>query len=132
MQAFPLTFKDGRAFIDLGTTISGPVTALQSALVNTLCDTGSDKIFPTRGSTIQADAAKGRLISLQEARYAANFAALDTMSFMRQVNPNLELEELTLAPVSFENQRLRLDYRGKSNGAEILFNASIHLRTPTR
>lgn len=124
MTGLALKFENGKALIDLTRVRSGTDHELQTALINALTWEGSDKVYPTKGTMLQRDAARGYLVGFQTARHAANFAALQTLEFMKNTR-TLELDDLRMEPVTFENQHLRIDFTGYSGDTEIKFSTVI-------
>ena len=124
MTGIALKFENGKASIDLTRVRSDVDHELQTALVVALTVLGSDTAFPTQGTTLHHDAVSGLLINFQSARHSANFAAHNTMTFLSQTR-SMTLTDLILDPVSFSNQRMRLDFHGFVGTTEKLFSVAI-------
>lgn len=65
----------------------------QKALVNMVTENGSDKIFPTRGTKMLAESINGKVYSRTGIVHIGNFAALDTLYFIRSTDPTEVLGE---------------------------------------
>lgn len=78
-------------------------TTTQNALVNLGTQAGSDLIFPDRGTTLQMDAAAGRMVNQSWANQTCNFAALAVLNFSQrtelQSNP-FKLQDFKLTSIS--------------------------------
>lgn len=120
MTGLALKFENGKALIDLSRIRTGTDHELQVALVNALTWLGSDFAFPEKGTLLQRDAMRGYLVGFQTARHAANFAALSTLTFLKNTR-TLELTDLRMEPITFVNQHLRIDFRGYVDETEIKF-----------
>lgn len=63
---------------------SGVRVGIQQCGINIGTDAGSDVLYPTAGTSILLDALSGKLFNETLAQHSANFAALDTLYFVRQ------------------------------------------------
>lgn len=63
---------------------AGVRVGMQQCGVNIGTDAGSDPLFPTAGTALLLDALSGKLFNETLAQHSANFAALDTLYFVRQ------------------------------------------------
>lgn len=124
MTGIALKFENGKALIDLTRVRSSTDHELQSALIIALTNEGSDKAFPTKGTTLHRDAAVGYIVGLQSARHAANFAAIKTLDFLKNTRTT-ELTDLRMDPVTIANQRLKIDFLGYVYETEIKFSTVI-------
>lgn len=71
---------------------SGVRVGMQQCGINIGTDAGSDVLYPTAGTSILLDALSGKLFNETLAQHSANFAALDTLYFVRQYDDD-SLEE---------------------------------------
>lgn len=124
MRGVTLDFTSSGARINWAGTREGAEHDLQAAVVNAVTWRGSDKVFPTRGTMLQRAALSGRLFSLNEARHAANFAAAETIQFLK-VTGTPVLTRLLMDPIGFEDRRLKLDLRGYVDDTEIKFTTLL-------
>jgi len=117
MRGLRINFGSGGARLDLAATVSGLAALAQNALVNIGTHAGSDPVFPTRGTGLMRAAVEGRLVNATTARHHANFAAVDTLFFMRGTDPAGETPRLArvwLTQESFDGARLTLSARFES------------------
>lgn len=83
MKSLRLQFhRDGAALVT-DEIVTDREATIQACLVNFATTTGSDRTHPTRGTDLLRRAVSGLLISSQEAMHACNFAAVDTLFFVR-------------------------------------------------
>ena len=59
----------------------------QKALINMVTENGSDMIFPDRGTKMLAESISGKVYNRTGIVHVGNFAALDTMYFIRSTDP---------------------------------------------
>lgn len=99
--------------------VSGFAASVQNALVNIGTAQGSDPVFPDRGTDLQKDAVEGRLIDLNAAQHSSNFAAVDTLAFLRSYtspDDSTGLLAVQLEPADFTGTRLMIDAIFTSQG----------------
>ncbi len=84
MRGLRLNFSKTGPALDF----SGPLvdfdTTVQNALVNLVTASGSDQLYPDRGTTLQLDGAQGRMVNQVWAQQAGNFAALAVLNFSQK------------------------------------------------
>ena len=112
MRGIKLNFFGGTPVFDFSDTVKDFDATVQNALVNLGTDLGTDPLYPDRGTYLLKDALQGRMINLQWANHAANFAAMRTMVFSKAnelpSNPNA-LQTLSVKAASFNVSRLQFD-----------------------
>jgi hypothetical protein len=75
---------DGKGGIELtDEVISGIDCVRQNGIVNLLTVKGSDKFFPSKGTTLLVSQVNGTIYDPTSAQHQSNFAALDTVTFLR-------------------------------------------------
>lgn len=91
-------------------SVSNFECSAQNGLVNIACSKGSDPIYSDRGTNLYKDALAGKVPTFSSAYHIANFSALDTKFFLKSTTPvdAEEVEKVILNPVSFTDNRLRL------------------------
>jgi hypothetical protein len=111
MRGVALIF--GEAGPTFGTAaVVGFEATVQNALVNLGTRQGTDPLYPERGTTLQKDASAGKLVELNSAQHASNFAASDTLFFLRDfdaVGDPDAISELKLAPANSDQKSLLLE-----------------------
>ncbi len=78
--------KDGASLLT-DEQVEDTDATIQAALINIATPVGSDPAHPERGTDLLRRAASGAIVSPQEAAHAANFAAVDTLFFVRENEP---------------------------------------------
>lgn len=111
MTGLKLQFATGGARIDFDEPVSGFFCEIQNALVNCGTERGSDPIFPNRGTDLGKPEFLGSLINFMDAAHQANFAAMDTLFFLKEVASETnvhEISEMLLDPVGLREGQLLL------------------------
>lgn len=83
MRGLRLTFSQEGPISLNGDAVTDLECIQQNALVNIGTSKGSDAIFPDKGTDLFKAAVGGVIYDIQSAQHAANFAALDTVTFLR-------------------------------------------------
>lgn len=113
--------KNG-ATLKLDEVVTGFAASVQNGMVNLGQRKQSSPIFPEKGTGLHAAALRGVLISLTDATHHANFAAIDTLFFSRETDPDAEedgaLASVELEPIELASGRLRVRARFESNSGE--------------
>lgn len=98
------------ASLNFGGEVRDFRTQIQRALVNLATERGSDAFSTERGTTLFADALRGRITDDEDGS-SANFAAVDTWFFLRETDPADEIHrtaQIRLAVVDITVNRLSL------------------------
>lgn len=118
VKSLRINFKADGASLDFNSSVDGVDCEIQNALVNIGTEKGSDKIHPQRGTALLGEAVRGAIIDLSSARHSSNFAALYTLSFIKNSlpssminSPNL-IVKLKLSAAEFDGQKLNLQISG--------------------
>jgi hypothetical protein len=117
VKALAINFGANGASLDFEHSVSDFSATIQAALVNMGTNRGSDDAYPQRGTMLLRDAVSGRLVSEQVAQHAVNFAAVDTLFFVRAHEPvdsGEKITEIVTEPLiqDVTSLRLRLQFRG--------------------
>jgi hypothetical protein len=117
MKSLAISFGPTGASLDFDRSVSEFSATIQAALVNIGTNRGSDDAYPQRGTTLLRDAVSGRLVSEQAAQHAVNFAAVDTLFFVRAHEPvdgGEKISEIVTEPIiqDVTSLKLRLQFRG--------------------
>jgi hypothetical protein len=75
----------------------------QNAAVILLTVENTDKIFPTKGTTLLLDATKGKISDINSASHSGNFAALKIQDYLREY----EYEANTLSGDVYQDIQVR-------------------------
>ena len=87
MKGLAINFQaSGRAEVDLTRSAEALQANAQNMLVNLFTHSGTDFIYPQKGTTLLADGIQHLAVDLQSAQHICNFAALDTIFFARQTD----------------------------------------------
>lgn len=104
--------ENGPVF-ELESKVEGANTTVQNALINIATTLGADPIFPERGTQLLAQALQGRLVNLQAAQVASNFAAIDTTFFLAETeistSPSERIQRIGLSPIVFTLNNLQIN-----------------------
>lgn len=116
----------GGVRIDLTRTYSDMELDLQNTVVVVMTRKQSDVSDPARGTDLSKDVVSGFVSSLNGARHAANFAALEAMRCLQAQTPPPAFSGLVLSPVKIEGLSLFLDLTVvDSAGDPVIFSASF-------
>jgi len=83
MKSLKLQFRREGATLVTDEIVEDRDATIQACLVNFATYSGSDPVHTKRGTDLLKRAVTGLLISSQEAMHACNFAAVDTLFFVR-------------------------------------------------
>lgn len=83
MKSLKLQFRRDGATLLTDAAVENRDATVQACLVNFATHAGSDPTHPSRGTDLLKRAVTGLLISNQAAMHACNFAAVDTLFFVR-------------------------------------------------
>lgn len=127
MNSLKINFGRGGAEMKFDETVAEFDATIQAALVNIATDRGSATAHPARGTNLLREAVSGRLVGEQAAQHAVNFAAIDTLFFVRENEPidsGEKLTEIVTEPVqlSVGAMRLRLQFRGGNGTVKGVIN----------
>lgn len=111
MKSFRILFEPGGARLDVLGVVEDFDATVQAALVNLGSEEGGDRMFSTRGTALLRKAVAGRLISPREALHEANFAAINTVFFLRQFGPaslDEKLQAIRPQVIKFDGRNITL------------------------
>ena len=83
MNGLAINFTDAGPLLDFTRAIAGEDAEMQNVMVNIGTQKGTDPLFADRGTELLLAGVRGRLVSPTWARHDANFAALDTLAFVK-------------------------------------------------
>jgi hypothetical protein len=112
MKGLKINFQDTGALISTTETVEGNLTTVQNGLVNIATITGTDKAYPDRGTELFLNAVQRGIPSINLALQYSNFAAIDTLFFLRStdlVTDNNSAENVQLSIRNFTINKLSLD-----------------------
>lgn len=99
---------------DFRSPVSGKELLVQKVLLNIATYAKSDRVFPTRGTTLHQDAINGLAINSVEAQHIGNFASLDTELFLAGSGSGeadgVAVTSVTLTPGVYNSQDQRIRY----------------------
>lgn len=112
MVGLKLNFAPGEVTIDTNSKVTDFDATIQNALVNIATRSGTDKIYPSKGTELLKRALEGRIVGLNSANHEAQVAAVSTLFFSREyetdLNVNVRLGRVNLSPITYENGLLKL------------------------
>jgi hypothetical protein len=113
MKGLAIVFEADGATLSSTASVSGFATIAQNGLVNIATIKGSDALYPKRGTALYSGGVAGKIPTYSLAYHAANFAALDTTSFIRSTDYSTvsyeRLKKVSLKPALYEGTRMRLN-----------------------
>lgn len=120
MNGVPIKFTAQGPSLDFSRRVAGFAATVQNALVNCGTRLGSDLVYPTKGTTLQTDGAKGAMSNLVWAQQRADFAALRTLAFVRQMetSPIHRIQKFQLKVTSLRRDRVGLRATAVSDSGE--------------
>lgn len=101
MNGLKVEFTDTGMRLIPDQSISGIMTTAQNALVNIGTSKGSDWAYPNKGTDLLRSSVRDGIPTQTTARHYANFAAVDTLFFLRDSEAKTtdeSLEQVTLTP----------------------------------
>lgn len=110
MKDLKIIFDGDASTIELNGLVEDKNLYEQKVLVNMVTENGSDKIFSSRGTKILADSMNGKVYSRTGAVHIGNFAALDTIYFIRSTDPediaeeNYTLRDINVDGISYNSK----------------------------
>jgi hypothetical protein len=124
MYDLKLEFTDNGIIFHENESIEGFPAAAQDVLLNLATAAGSDIMHADRGTELEQQALQtGTIISEAAGTHAANIAATDTVTFMQETVDTADedsIADVSLTPVSFKNQKLKLNAIVTSIKGEII------------
>lgn len=87
MKDLKIILNGDKTTIDLNAAVEDKNLYEQKVLVNMVTVKGSDYIYEDRGTDLLQDAIYGKVYNRASAIHAGNFAALDTIFFIRSTDP---------------------------------------------
>ena len=123
MRTLRVLFAHQGASFDLSAPLSGELEcAVQNALINIGTLQGSDGIYPTKGTRLLRQALSGALFDANAAAHASNYAALDTLKFIKGVDyidTAEKIETMAIKPASYTQGRLVVDAQFISSSGRV-------------
>jgi hypothetical protein len=123
MRTLRLLFAHQGASFDLDAPLSGELEcAVQNALVNIGSVQGSDGVYPTKGTRLLRQALNGVMFDNNAATHASNYAALDTLKFIKAADYPDTVERITtmaIKPASYSQGRLVVDAQFTSSAGRV-------------
>lgn len=112
----------GGATLNFEKPVEAFASSVQNGMVNLGQKKGSSHAFPDKGTDLVGAGLRGLLINSVEASHYSNFAALDTVFFSRQYEPDVDndyvIADVRLNATEFDGARLKLQAQLESNAGE--------------
>lgn len=113
MKGLKVNFNSDGITIDTEASVDGLEATIQNALLNIATRKGTDKVFPNKGTDLLHSAVTGKIVGINDANHVSQFAALDTLFFIRQFDitqpSNTRIGKIFMQPVSYNGHRLLIN-----------------------
>lgn len=121
MRGIGLVFTTHGAYFQFKRIVKDFPATVQNALVNLSTRQGSDPCFPERGTNLQLDGARGRMINPASAQQSADFAALHTTAFSRMAGGD-PLQRFQLKVRGLQGDRVSMEIAAEGPNGETMGN----------
>lgn len=109
MRGIAVNFNGSNSSIS-NKIVEGIQLTSQKCLLNMATEAGMDRLYPTRGVDILSKAVAGAITDNNIAQHLGNFAALDTIFFVRETDYNKEdkdrVSDLDILPIAAKGSAL--------------------------
>jgi hypothetical protein len=113
MEGIKINFLNGEIYIETTEKVDGFDATIQNALVNIGTRAGTDRIYPTKGTTILKSAVEGKIVGLNVANHETQAAAIDTLFFSREYETSTDLSirlgQVFMDTLSYDGTKLRIN-----------------------
>jgi hypothetical protein len=114
MRGIAIDFVKEGAVLSVTRQVTDFDTIVQNSLVNCGTVAGSDPLYSGRGTELYSGSDLiGRVTTYEDAYHASNFAALDTLNFMRASDydddEHEKIQSVALEPIKYEGAQLNLN-----------------------
>lgn len=109
MRDIKIILNGDNSTIDLNSIVEDKLLYEQKALVNMVTVNGSDPIFADRGTDLLRDAIYGKVYSSSGTIHIGNFAALDTIYFIKSTDSesvadaDYTINDINVGGISYSN-----------------------------
>lgn len=109
MKDIKLILDGDASTIDLSAEVEDKNLYEQKVLVNMVTAQGSDPVYPDRGTTMLIDSIRGQAYNRAGIIHIGNFAALDTISFIKGTDPeevaseDFTVRDINVSTISYNN-----------------------------
>ena len=114
MEGLKVDFVAGGMQLKTDEKVEGALATVQNVLVNVGTTKGSDRIFPSRGTNLLKRMVTSGVQSYTDLMHTANFAALDTLFFVRaneELTTDDSPEQVDLSVKALVQSLVELDVR---------------------
>jgi hypothetical protein len=113
MEGIKINFLNGDIFISPDEKVTGFDATIQNALVNIGTRKGTDRTYPSKGTSILKRAVEGKIVGLNVANHESQIAAIDTLFFSREyetsIDSNVKLGKVFMDTLSYDGAKLKLN-----------------------
>jgi hypothetical protein len=113
MEGIKVNFLNGEIYIDPSDKITGFDATIQNALVNIGTRQSTDRIYPSKGTTILKNAVEGKIVGLNVSNHEAQLAAIETLFFSREYETSTDLSiklgKVFMDTLSYDGNKLRIN-----------------------
>ena len=129
MKGIRVNFSEDGASIDFNSTVNNFYSLVQNAVVNVGTKSGTDAVYPDKGTSFFDNAVKSGINTLLEASHSSNFAADETMAFYQKTNETKiesQLSVFRLQPAAFvQGEKLEVNVYAESTSGHIIQMATV-------
>jgi hypothetical protein len=110
MKDVKIIFNGDASTINLTEEVNDKNLYEQKVLINMVTEKGSDPVYADRGTDLLADSIRGKVYSRSGTIHVGNFAALDTIYFIRNTEPSYvkgepyTLQDINVSGISYNNE----------------------------
>jgi hypothetical protein len=113
MEGIKINFFNGEIYIEPTEKVSGFDATVQNALVNIGTRVGTDRTYPTKGTSILKSAVEGKIVGLNVANHETQAASIDTLFFSREYETSADLSirlgQVFMDTLSYDGTKLRIN-----------------------
>jgi hypothetical protein len=113
MEGIKVNFLNGEIYIEPDEKVTAFDATIQNALVNIGTRQGTDRIYPSKGTSILKSAVEGKIVGFNVANHESQLAALDTLFFSREYETSTDLSirlgKVFMDTLSYEDNKLKIN-----------------------
>jgi hypothetical protein len=124
MEGLAIEFIKAGAVLAVTKKVADFSTIAQNGMVNIGTEKGSDPLYKKRGTQLYNSGVVGALTTYSDAYHAANFAALDTVFFLKSsdyaVSEYERVEAVALEPITYTKSQMNINARFEGEAGTVI------------